>query len=125
MVVSSRQRGSAMAVVLIAEDDGPVRVLAESIIQDMGHATLTAGNVVEAIALLSSDSPIDALFTDLNMEDDELAGVELAQQAREMRPGVPVLYTSGGGVTDGTQALFVDGAGILPKPYTLAQLTEA
>ena len=114
-----------MAVVLIAEDDEPVRVLAESIIQDLGHATMTAGNGVEALALLSSDGAVDALFTDLSMEDDTLAGVELAQQAREMRPGLPVLYTSGGGITDGTRALFVDGSGFLPKPYTLAQLTEA
>ena len=114
-----------MAVVLITEDDEPVRVLAESIIQDMGHETMTAGRVAEALALLSSDSAVDALFTDLNMDGNELAGLELAQQAREMRPGLPVLYTSGGGVTDGTRALFVDGSGFLPKPYTLGQLTEA
>ncbi len=114
-----------MAVVLITEDDEPVRVLAESIIQDMGHETMTAGRVAEALALLSSDSAVDALFTDLNMDGNELAGLELAQQAREMRPGVPVLYTSGGGVTDGTRALFVNGSGFLPKPYTLGQLTEA
>ena len=32
-----------MAVVLIVEDEEQVRVLAEAIIQDLGHETLTAG----------------------------------------------------------------------------------
>src|SRR6266849_5067752 len=41
-----------MAVVLIVEDDEQVRVLAESIIQDTGHETLTAANTDEALAIV-------------------------------------------------------------------------
>jgi CheY-like chemotaxis protein len=39
-----------MALVLIVEDEEQVRVLAEPIIQDMGHETLTAGTADQARA---------------------------------------------------------------------------
>jgi CheY-like chemotaxis protein len=38
-----------MAVVLIVEDEEQVRVLAEAIIQDLGHETLTAGTAEQAL----------------------------------------------------------------------------
>ena len=52
-------------------------------------------------------------------------GLELARRAVEMRPGLGMIYTSGGGQTDGMAALFVDGAIFLPKPYTKDRLIEA
>jgi hypothetical protein len=51
--------------------------------------------------------------------------VELAKEAVDMRPGLPVLYTSAAGVTDGTRALFVEDSAFLPKPYNVPQLTAA
>ena len=51
-----------MPVVLTLEDDEQVRVLAESILQDSGHETLSATNVDEALALLRSDQTIDVLL---------------------------------------------------------------
>jgi DNA-binding NtrC family response regulator len=114
-----------MAVVLIADDDEPLRVLAQSILEDAGHAALTAANPKEALALLEADTELDLLFTDLEMDGDPLAGVELAKSVHEKRPETPVIYTSGAGVTDGTRALFVAFSDFLPKPYTAHQLTEA
>ena len=102
-----------MAVLLVAEDDETVRVLAQSVIEGMGHVGLTAANADEALALLSADRNVSLLFTDLDMGDDPLAGIELAVQARSKRPNIAVIYTSGAGVTDGTRALFVDGANFL------------
>src|SRR3954467_2020414 len=40
-------------------------------------------------------------------------------------PKLKVVYTTGGDVTDGMKALFVDGSAFLPKPYTPAQLVTA
>jgi hypothetical protein len=67
-----------------------------------------------------------ALFTNLNIRDgpDGLDGLALAQAARELRPDLRVLYTTGGAQTDGMAALFVDGAGFLQKPYTQGQLID-
>jgi DNA-binding NtrC family response regulator len=116
-----------MPVILVVEDEEQVRVLAESILQDNGHQTLSAGAVDQALALIQTEQPIDLLFTDINLAPDLAAGLvhpglELAQQALKLRPGLRVLYTTGQGITDGMKALFVEGFDFLPKPYDLDQL---
>lgn len=84
--------------VLIVEDEPTVRALAVSILEDFGYATLSAANAREAIALLETEIWADILFTDLNIPDgpDGLDGLALAQAARELRPDLRVLYTTGG-----------------------------
>jgi DNA-binding NtrC family response regulator len=91
----------------------------------MGHIGLTAANPEEATALLAGDRTIGLLLTDLDMARNPLAGAELAKGAVQTRPGLPVLYTSAAGVTDGTRALLVAGSDFLPKPYTASHLTAA
>jgi CheY-like chemotaxis protein len=115
---------TAPPVVLVVEDEPTVRTLAESTIAEHGYATLSAANGTEALALLNDGAPIDLLFTDINMPDGP-DGLELARQAVELRPGLRVLYTSGGGQTDGMIARFVEGGRFLVKPYTNEQLIEA
>ncbi len=56
--------------------------------------------------------------------EDIADGVELARSAVELRPGLRVLYTTGGARTDGMTALFIEGAGFLQKPYTRERLIE-
>ena len=113
-----------MAVVLIVEDEEPLRVLAESIIQEIGHQTLTAGTPEQALALLEGEQ-IDLLFTDLGLKDEAEAGLQLARAAVEQKQKLPVLYTTGHGITDGMRALFVANFGFLPKPYTMDDLKAA
>ena len=114
-----------MPCVLVAEDDEQVRVLAESIIQAAGYRTVSAATVPEALALLQDDTSVEAIFTDLQLVEDGPGGIELAAEARGIRPEIKVLYTTGEGVTDGTKALMVEGAAFLPKPYTPDDLTAA
>jgi DNA-binding NtrC family response regulator len=116
-----------MAVVLVVDDEEQVRVLAESILRDAGHQTLSAANVDQALALIRTEPAIGLLFTDIILADDANAGLvhpglELAQQARRLRSELRVLYTTGASVTDGMKALFVDGSGFLAKPYDINQL---
>jgi two-component system, cell cycle sensor histidine kinase and response regulator CckA len=77
------------------------------------------------LAVLDAEAQVDLLFTDLEMDENPLMGTEVAAAFRERRPNLPVLYTSGTGVTDGTRALFVAFSAFLAKPYTVQQLTEA
>ena len=114
-----------MAVVLIVEDEEQVRVLAESILQEHGHKTLSAGTTEQAIALLDGNAKPELLFTDLGLHGDLQAGISLAQEAFKRLPGLPVLYTTGQGVTDGMQAMFVERYGFIAKPYTGEQLITA
>jgi CheY-like chemotaxis protein len=113
--------------VLIVEDEPTVLALAVSILEGFGYATLSAANAREAMALLEARTSVDILFTDVNIPDgpDGLDGLALAQAARELRPDLRVLYTTGGGQTNGMTALFVDGAGFLQKPYTQGRLVDA
>ena len=114
-----------MAWVLIMEDEAQVRVLAEEILKEAGHQTLSAANVPEALALLRAYELINVLFADIRLEDHGPDGIELARQAVAMRPKLKVLYTTGADVTDGTKALFVQNSAFLPKPYTPTQLIQA
>jgi DNA-binding NtrC family response regulator len=111
-----------VGTILLVEDEEQVRVLAESFLQAVGHTTLSAGSVDQAVALLSGTEQIDLLFTDLIIQGESEAGLSLAAKAVEMRPGLKVLYTSGQAVTDGMMALFVRGSAFLAKPYTVEQL---
>jgi len=111
-----------MAVVLIVEDEAQVLVLAESYLQEHGHTTRSADTTDGALAIVENEH-VDLLFTDIGLHGDIHAGLELARQARERRPDLKVLYTTGQTVTDGMKALFVRGAKLLEKPYTVDQLS--
>ena len=65
------------------------------------------------------------LFTDIRLPESDIAGFELAKQARERHPALRVLYTTGQTIDDRMKALYVDGAAMLPKPYTDYGLRDA
>ena len=114
-----------MAVILIVEDDVFIRQIAELMIEDWGHKTLSAGDIEEALAVLRSPTHIDALFTDIHLNKAVLGGYELAHQAIKLWPKLRVLYTTGNSITDKMKALFVEGAHFLQKPYTQHQLQNS
>jgi DNA-binding NtrC family response regulator len=114
-----------MPTVLIVEDDDQIRLLAQSVFEDEGFATLDAGGLESARALIDSDQPIDILFTDLELGEDSEGGLLVAQHVRETRPEVKIVYTTGKAMTEGLRAAFVEGAVFVPKPYTPDQVLAA
>jgi CheY-like chemotaxis protein len=114
-----------MAVILIVEDDVFIREIADMMIQDWGHQTLTASDVDEALAILRSPQPIDALFTDIYLKSAVLGGCDLALQAIALRPNLHVLYTTGNTITEKMKALLAEGTHFLRKPYTQNQLHDS
>ena len=111
-----------MAVILIVDDEVFIRQFTELMVQDLGHETLAAGDMDEALVHLQSPQRIDALFTDIRLKSMVLGGFELAHKAIKLRPELRVLYTTGSSVTEKMTALFVEGARFMQKPYTPAQL---
>jgi DNA-binding NtrC family response regulator len=111
--------------ILIVEDEAPILVLIESILQQAGYETLTAATLAEAQGVIHSDKSIDLIFTDVNLGEDHEGGLQIGQIVRQARPNMPVVYTSGRGLTDGMKSLFVEPHLFLPKPYTNEQLVEA
>src|SRR5215218_233513 len=112
-----------MAVVLIVEDDEQVSVMSESILRDAGHTVIAATGAEGTAALLAIKQPIDILFVDLKLGNDQEAGLRLAHEAKTTRPELSFLYTTGAGLNEGMKAMFQEPCLFLPKPYTLEQLT--
>ena len=114
-----------MPTILIVEDEAPLLILAESVLQGAGYKTLTAATATEAQSIIQSDAQIDLLFTDLGLGDQPEAGLELGRSSAEARPALPILYTSARALTDGMRSLFIEKSDFLPKPYTDDQMIEA
>ncbi len=55
------------ARILVVDDDPVVRLLLEGVLQSAGHVTSSAGNAVQALALLQR-MPFDLVITDKNMQ---------------------------------------------------------
>ena len=84
-----------MAVILVVEDDVFIREVAEMMIQDWGHQTLSACDVDEALTFLLSPQHIDAMFTDIYLKTLVQGGCDLALKTIALRPNLRVLYTTG------------------------------
>ncbi len=86
-------RGSE--TILVVEDDSILRDLVVRMLQSLGYSTLTAGTGEEALEILADPNrTLDFILTDLVMPGS-LQGWDVARQARNLRPGLPVLCTSG------------------------------
>ncbi len=112
-----------LARVLLVEDEISVLILAESVLQGLGHSTLSAASSAEALVLLENGD-VDLIFTDIRLPEGDLGGFDLAKTARENNPNLKVLYTTGAALTDGMKAMIVDGGAMLLKPYTAPELAQ-
>ena len=79
-----------MAVVLIVEDEDQVRVLAEGILQDGGHETLSASTAEQALALLNGAQRVDLVFTDIGLQSDIQAGL-ICRRFTRLAKGSPMV----------------------------------
>lgn len=80
--------------ILIVEDEPMLLSIVEDVIEKIGYNAVTATSGREALAVLQANIEVDLLLTDVVMPGG-VGGFELAQKARELRPNLPVIYTSG------------------------------
>jgi PAS domain S-box-containing protein len=103
--------------VLLVEDDPGVRQVTRRALEDGGFRVLEAANGRDALALLESVSePIGLVLTDVVMPG--MGGRELADRVEVLRPGTPVLFTSG--YTDAEivrRGLLDPAAAFIQKPF--------
>jgi PAS domain S-box-containing protein len=124
---SHRQTGAVPAGsgqhVLIVEDDDAVRRIAERILRRNGYRVTSVSSGARALEELAVDTlEIDVLLSDVVMP--EMTGIDLVQQAREMRPGLVVVLMSG--YIDPLADPGGDSAPpVVQKPFTEASLTSA
>ncbi len=80
--------------ILLVEDDDAVRELARRTLQARGYIVLAARDGAEALSLADQYvGALDLLVTDVVLP--VLTGPELAEQLRQRRPGLRVLFMSG------------------------------
>ena len=103
--------------VLLVEDDDGVRRMTRRALEEGGYRVLEAANGLDALALLTSTSGrIGLVLTDVVMPG--MSGRDLADRIVELRPGTPVLFTSG--YTDGEivrRGLLDPEAAFIQKPF--------
>jgi signal transduction histidine kinase len=112
----------ANEVVLVVEDEERVRHVTVDALRELGYTVVQAADASQAIAILAVQPRVDLLFTDIVMP--VTSGRKLADEVRQDRPDLKVLYTTGytrnaivhHGILDHDVAL-------LAKPFTIAQLS--
>jgi CheY-like chemotaxis protein len=112
--------------ILIVEDDRDVREVALAVLEAAGYRVLEAASGDDAYRLLLShpDLRVDVLFTDVVMPG-RLDGIDLADAARELRPGLQVLFATGfANLVRDNRDLDMRGP-VLRKPYRPADLRRA
>ena len=112
--------------VLVVEDDREVREVALAVLEAAGYRVLEAASGDDAHRLLRAypDLRVDVLFTDVAMPG-LLDGVDLANAARSLRPGLPVLYATGfANLVRADRHNELRGP-VLRKPYRAGELCRA
>ena len=109
------QDGEKRASVLLVEDEPLICVVAAEALTELGFEVEAVSNASEALRRLRSGAPVDILFTDVELPGG-MDGAALAQRARELRPRLPVMYTSGKRAAIEHMEP-VTGSMFLPKPY--------
>jgi len=112
-------------VVLLVEDEAPVRAFAARALRLRGHQVLEADSAEAALALLADPGlRVDVFLSDVVMPGKD--GPTWVREALADRPGTRVIFVSGyaaDGFAD--HRALIPGAAFLPKPFSLTDLAEA
>ncbi len=122
--VGAAPHGGLGKTVLVVDDEPHLRLLALEALGDLGYRAIAAEDGAGALAVLRSDTRIDLLVTDVGLPGG-LNGRQLADAARVIRPGLPVLFVTG--YAEGEAVAGADlqpGMRVMTKPFALDALAE-
>jgi CheY-like chemotaxis protein len=112
------------ATILLVEDNEDVRQLGRTMLETHGYAVVTAASGEEALRLLAehdggAQDGIGLLFSDVIMPGG-MTGLQLAEEVRRRRPGLPILLATGymEQLPDARSPAFP----VLPNPYKESEL---
>ena len=111
-------------VILLVEDEAPVRTFASRALQLRGYKVIEAASAEEALDQLSDPNlQIDVFVTDIVMPGRD--GPSWVKEALEQRPNTRVVFVSGYAedVLE-TQQAAIPNSVFLPKPFSLDDLTR-
>jgi signal transduction histidine kinase/CheY-like chemotaxis protein len=112
--------------ILVVDDDDLVRKSVITQMKSLGYSTIEASGAAEALEIISSAESFDLLFSDIVMPGS-IDGVELAHLARERRPGLRIMLSSGfPDLKSGRSSEdCYEQWQILKKPYRRSELQDA
>jgi two-component system, response regulator PdtaR len=92
--MSAEQSDPRPTVVVVAEDEPLVRMLATDLLEDAGFVVVETKNATEALGELQTRGDVRAVFTDIEMPPG-IDGLELARQVGQHWPRIAILIASG------------------------------
>ncbi|MDB5424476.1 MAG: histidine kinase [Phenylobacterium sp.] len=118
---AATRQGPALKVLLV-EDDVAVGDMVEALLGDLGHAVVRAERPAEAMKILRRKLVFDLMLTDVVMPGGK-SGVDLAYEAVKLRPGLPIILSSG--YTGETLSAAAEAPWpLLLKPYSAEALAS-
>lgn len=108
---------------LLVDDEADILDVSRINLERLGYVVITCSDAEEALRVLASTQQVNLLFTDIVMPG-RLSGQDLAMEARRLRPGLRILFTTG---HDRVGIRPPDGGrhcGIINKPYRIAELSQ-
>jgi two-component system, cell cycle sensor histidine kinase and response regulator CckA len=120
----NREVRNASGVVLLVEDEEPLRLAVAKMLRKGGFRVLEAGDGRAAVDLFqASESPIDVVLLDMTLPS--MSGREVFAELRRIRPDVKVILTTA--YSEDTALLNIGDQRpwrFIRKPYGLAELAE-
>jgi PAS domain S-box-containing protein len=117
-------RAEAGETVLIVDDEPTVRMLIGDTLNELGYTGIEAADAASGLKVLESDVKIDLLITDVGLPGG-MNGKEMAEQARQQRPNLKVLFITGyaqnAAISNGR---LEPGMHILSKPFPMEKLAS-
>jgi two-component system, cell cycle response regulator CpdR len=105
--------------ILLAEDDTVMREYLTRALERAGYAVSAVDRGTAALPLLEQER-FDLLLTDIVMP--EMDGIELAQRAADMAPGMRVMFITGFAAVTLKAGDSMPQARVLSKPFHLREL---
>ncbi|MCF4996765.1 response regulator [Pseudomonas syringae] len=107
------------STILVVEDDGIVRMLIVDVLEELEFSVLEADGSEQALEILgNTQQQIDLMMTDVGLPG--MDGRELANEARSLRPTLPILFASG--YAENIEV--PDGMHSIGKPFSIDQLRD-
>ena len=111
-----------MSAVWVVDDDQSIRWVLERALAREGFAVRSFSNARDALAAIVVDTP-RVVVSDIRMPGE--SGIELLQQLKARRPGLPVIIMTAHSDLDSAVGAFQSGAfEYLPKPFDIAAAVE-
>lgn len=111
-------------LLLLVENEALIRLNLQEDLDEAGFTLVVAANGGQALAELEADATrFRGVLTDIRLGSGP-NGWKVARRARELVPGVPVVYMSGDSAHE-WDAQGVPGSVMVAKPFVTAQIITA